>query len=251
MGTIKSSPSGSSPRRRGTLRHHGIDAAPHRFIPAQAGNTLRARGRNAVSAVHPRAGGEHMSSRCRRAPRCGSSPRRRGTLVLVLDHAGNVRFIPAQAGNTGGWRWRLSPGSVHPRAGGEHREARAKLRAATGSSPRRRGTQQIAGGIRNGCRFIPAQAGNTLSGSDRAIVATVHPRAGGEHTNSEPWEAVVVGSSPRRRGTLIVHHHGNIMTRFIPAQAGNTAPGRTGSGARAVHPRAGGEHLTHPVRSSG
>ena len=50
---------GSSPRGRGTPRHPKLIDVDHRFIPARAGNTPRDRRTVSMSAVHPRAGGEH------------------------------------------------------------------------------------------------------------------------------------------------------------------------------------------------
>ena len=74
-------------------------------------------------------------------------------------------------------------------------------------------------------RFIPALAGNTISGRCCRPVVTVHPRARGEHL----------------RGL----RHEFQIARFIPALAGNTY--RAGSAGRpsTVHPRARGEHITH------
>ena len=256
---------GSSPRGRGTRRHgERLHREDHRFIPARAGNTAsraahsgsngsspRGRGtrdsrsRRGASGmtVHPRAGGEHV--------RCGSNSR-----------SATTRFIPARAGNT-------------PRA----RAVRLR-RKCHGSSPRGRGTPlSVDGSPRIGipgdrfiparagntcsqgrgacviCRFIPARAGNTLGELPMgAVVHTVHPRAGGEHSRS------------RRRAAT--------APRFIPARAGNTeTPGRhsdltelSGSSPRGrgtprrpaelpittpVHPRAGGEHTSAAPRRLG
>ncbi len=70
---------GSSPRGRGTplcLPHY---PRQHRFIPAWAGNTFCCARRRAGTPVHPRVGGEHVSSASLRTPDFGSSPRGRGT----------------------------------------------------------------------------------------------------------------------------------------------------------------------------
>ena len=70
----------------------------------------------------------------------GSSPRGRGTLHRYEDGAGNWRFIPAWAGNTQACLFFLAAHAVHPRVGGEHRISGREGIAASGSSPRGRGT---------------------------------------------------------------------------------------------------------------
>ena len=94
---------GSSPRGRGTPLHLHAPSGCHRFIPARAGNTPAPRWRRTGSST-------------------GSSPRGRGTRRPDLERRVDGRFIPARAGNT---QCALPPRSVctvHPRAGGEHRE---------------------------------------------------------------------------------------------------------------------------------
>ena len=91
---------GSSPRSRGTCCAIPFIRAPHRFIPAFAGN-IHAYGK---SPVHT----------------CGSSPRSRGTLIQFSVWSKNYRFIPAFAGNMLGRTGGRNPGTVHPRVRGEH-----------------------------------------------------------------------------------------------------------------------------------
>ena len=116
-----------------------------------------------------------------------------------------------------------------------------------GSSPRRRGTPCSRYCWVPCVRFIPAQAGNTK----RAYVVIgqypVHPRAGGEHRTYSDFRDLCVGSSPRRRGTLLQVDVSTVRRRFIPAQAGNTRTGVHPRRRRAVHPRAGGEHFLQPI----
>ncbi len=73
---------------------------------------------------------------------------------------------------------------------------------------------------------------------------TVHPRWRGEHplmATINPWKR---GSSPLARGTLVLTRGDGLPRRFIPAGAGNTAPGRAASSGASVHPRWRGEHGT-------
>ena len=79
-------------------------------------------------------------------------------------------------------------------------------------------------------RFIPARAGNTLSGRS---------------TTASPY-----GSSPRVRGTLGFTLPAVNLLRFIPARAGNTVMATSCNLALAVHPRACGEHVTSCPRLS-
>ena len=233
---------GSSPRGRGTLFYFSRSTYHVRFIPARAGNTCPMRWRVSLFPVHPRAGGEHGPASGLGAPSHGSSPRGRGT----RRGGGRVRlvcrFIPARAGNT----WEKKPTAfnnpVHPRAGGEHERPLDRVAWQPGSSPRGRGTQQTLRFAHLGGRFIPARAGNTAPARGGASTATVHPRAGGEHTTLEALNCEVGNSSPRGRGTRLALARLPGVRRFIPARAGNTAPCGPTPSRLTVHPRAGGEH---------
>ena len=131
---------GSSPRLRGTRAACVFLPVPLRFIPAPAGNTSAESTTVMVSPVHPRACGEHAFVNSTRDSSSGSSPRLRGTLLLLTGASGVSRFIPAPAGNTDG----IDPGrpvvAVHPRACGEHQVVQVARGRRGGSSPRLRGT---------------------------------------------------------------------------------------------------------------
>ena len=111
---------GSSPRGRGTLAPARLGPVGHRFIPARAGNTTNRIGGFSSDPVHPRAGGEHRPPPGTVAVPNGSSPRGRGTQQPLDRLDGQLRFIPARAGNTHASRPSRPPAPVHPRAGGEH-----------------------------------------------------------------------------------------------------------------------------------
>ena len=91
---------GSSPRTRGTLAGNQVGVAQGRFIPAHAGNTVRAGAGSQVCPVHPRARGEHQALGSDALPVIGSSPRTRGTHRFPPLRCHGGRFIPAHAGNT-------------------------------------------------------------------------------------------------------------------------------------------------------
>ena len=134
------SPTGSSPRTRGTWIEHDVRGFSHRFIPAHAGNIAVGLARPTKNEVHPRARGEHAARLITGIPYAGSSPRTRGTSGLARFGAGRLRFIPAHAGNIRLWSLvHLSP-PVHPRARGEHGSLSGTPVFCDGSSPRTRGT---------------------------------------------------------------------------------------------------------------
>ncbi|EGO93875.1 hypothetical protein APM_3478 [Acidiphilium sp. PM] len=195
-------PSGSSPRLRGTPPKHAAAAHPRRFIPAPAGNTSSASPSEIFVAVHPRACGEHLASTGRASLSTGSSPRLRGTPGRPPRRTALRRFIPAPAGNTQPRHRHFRHDTVHPRACGEHASASVIVFVLVGSSPRLRGTRPV--------RDVP--------GPD----CPVHPRACGEHGNGHGSRSCGCGSSPRLRGTRPGRPAAAFSGRFIPAPAGNT-----------------------------
>ena len=70
--------------------------------------------------------------------------------------------------------------------------------------------------------IIPAYAGNTNSVSHTLGTSGDHPRVCGEHIAFVPAITVVVGSSPRMRGTLHDWPIQVVVEGIIPAYAGNT-----------------------------
>ena len=193
-----------------------------RFIPAHAGNTRHNVSERAGFSVHPRARGEHGHRGVPVARRGGSSPRTRGTPLIVVMMFLPWRFIPAHAGNTSRRSIHSPVLSVHPRARGEHYVWLEDLQKRGGSSPRTRGTLAVFRCARQTLRFIPAHAGNTPHRARFCPESTVHPRARGEHAWPCATRAGKRGSSPRTRGTLKFMTGAGDLTRFIPAHAGNT-----------------------------
>ena len=121
-------------------------------------------------------------------------------------------------------------------------------RSCGGSSPRLRGTLGTKLPTPTPSRFIPAPAGNTSVSTAGNSVASVHPRACGEHGSSTLVGPANRGSSPRLRGTHFRSPDGGRSARFIPAPAGNTSSLRRRSVIDAVHPRACGEHPNWSTR---
>ncbi len=71
-----------------------------------------------------------------------------------------------------------------------------------GLSPLARGTPLYKGDKVILSRFIPAGAGNTITGWRFRGDPTVYPRWRGEHTARLPKSVVALGLSPLARGTL-------------------------------------------------
>ena len=70
-------------------------------------------------------------------------------------------------------------------------------------------------------RFIPACAGNSSSHAALSLWIAVHPRVCGEQFKGIGTYPKQNGSSPRVRGTGSSTDRPYLMTRFIPACAGN------------------------------
>ncbi len=91
-------------------------------------------------------------------------------------------------------------------------------------------------------RFIPTPVGNTPRRLDIDAFSTVHPHARGEHKTYCHGHSLAAGSSPRPWGTLVTHHKGCILLRFIPTPVGNTSRTLRPQCGHSVHPHARGEH---------
>ncbi len=154
---------GSSPRARGTPPQLARRSAPHRFIPACAGNAYGRRKPVRRQTVHPRVRGERGGTAGVGAADCGSSPRARGTRQLQEHDQVALRFIPACAGNARGSAPSAGRLPVHPRVRGERPRLTSALRQLCGSSPRARGTLRGLERITLQVRFIPACAGNATA----------------------------------------------------------------------------------------
>ena len=175
-----STPSGSSPRARGTPVCLGGVRGLVRFIPAGAGNALQRYTLRDGGTVHPRGRGERCTSSARTSSSDGSSPRARGT--RCSNHAASInhRFIPAGAGNAVDEAGNCQTYTVHPRGRGERVSLILTALTTGGSSPRARGTQRRVGPEQGHLRFIPAGAGNATPSWASAASRAVHPRGRGE-----------------------------------------------------------------------
>ena len=195
-------PLGSSPRMRGTPFSGSLLIARLGIIPAYAGNTWnRCFGITSVW-DHPRVCGEHSKNMLDECEERGSSPRMRGTPLVVPVRGLPRGIIPAYAGNTHAWTSLATNSRDHPRVCGEHDTLERHGGFRPGSSPRMRGTLRPVASCTPSARIIPAYAGNTSNCSLNPATNWDHPRVCGEHELQSLNTAQQSGSSPRMRGTL-------------------------------------------------
>ena len=175
------SSSGSSPRMRGTrvvkvwiLRAAGI-------IPAYAGNTSPVLRRCFWPRDHPRVCGEHLPITLPKHVRQGSSPRMRGTPIILPLTVFIHGIIPAYAGNTQNKSIVFVQRRDHPRVCGEHLARLSSCSRSSGSSPRMRGTRRLRDNGHAIIGIIPAYAGNTPHPANHRWWCRDHPRVCGEH----------------------------------------------------------------------
>ena len=86
MHDLHATPSGSSPRARGTLPNIRTISNPRRLIPAGAGNTMAWTWPTCQLRAHPRGRGEHTAPTAALYPLRGSSPRARGTHLMTCSY---------------------------------------------------------------------------------------------------------------------------------------------------------------------
>ncbi len=172
----------------------------------------------------------------------GLSPLARGTRRINSQVQRPARFIPAGAGNTLSVTHSSNYQPVYPRWRGEHPMGIRYDNTVYGLSPLARGTRGNGNRPRGRGRFIPAGAGNTMSGTMPRLSGPVYPRWRGEHPMDPTFAVCVTGLSPLARGTLQLDARMNLLTRFIPAGAGNTRRMIDEVKIQAVYPRWRGEH---------
>ena len=109
---------GSSPRMRGKRVRPARERRAGRIIPAHAGQTRWGWPVVGAWSDHPRACGANLADGFRPVVDAGSSPRMRGKLIDVAAMDGEVRIIPAHAGQTGFGVGAIIFHPDHPRACG-------------------------------------------------------------------------------------------------------------------------------------
>ncbi len=193
---------GSSPRMRGSQPVSSDCLSCSGIIPAGAGLTPARYSRFSDIRDHPRGCGAHAESRAVKPVKSGSSPRVRGSHFMRDLPAEQAGIIPAGAGLTHCYRHVHCRIRDHPRGCGAHAESRAVKPVKSGSSPRVRGSHFMRDLPAEQAGIIPAGAGLTRAQMSPACFSGDHPRGCGAHVPRQLWPLLLLGSSPRVRGSL-------------------------------------------------
>ena len=191
---------------------------------------------------HPRACGAHINVTLRSDAAEGSSPRMRGSPVMVLCMQLLTGIIPAHAGLTPAWRTFSAMIRDHPRACGAHLAFSRLQHMTAGSSPRMRGSLVSIGDACVDVGIIPAHAGLTYTVRHCSIRCRDHPRACGAHGRLASLPPSRRGSSPRMRGSPSILPALPAAAGIIPAHAGLTCHPECIRKRPWDHPRACGAH---------
>ena len=154
-------------------------------------------------------------------------------------------IIPAHAGLTKKKFKKRVDKRDHPRACGAHRCCQRCLISSLGSSPRMRGSQLGEQALVDDDGIIPAHAGLTSVVAMIRYAPQDHPRACGAHSHDAALAHVLLGSSPRMRGSLDLYFRSARVTGIIPAHAGLTTLSPACARPHGDHPRACGAHHLH------
>ena len=146
----------------------------------------------------------------------------RGSQVSQVLPCREAGIIPAGAGLTQCSAPLFPAPWDHPRGCGAHMGTADLRYRGEGSSPRVRGSPQCFMVLLNQVGIIPAGAGLTDSFCHCNSPPWDHPRGCGAHVSGSIPVAVVVGSSPRVRGSLAEREIAMTKNGIIPAGAGLT-----------------------------
>ena len=232
---------GSSPRARGTGVRNAYIRHGKGIIPACAGNRWHPGQSMPPARDHPRVRGEQIMCVLSPIMSMGSSPRARGTVLAVreLDHGGGI--IPACAGNSVRLVVEVDCDWDHPRVRGEQLMCNSTKERHWGSSPRARGTAGRAARDAHVVGIIPACAGNSWPAHAGCRCGRDHPRVRGEQRSSVHVGNLILGSSPRARGTDTAEGLLELQLGIIPACAGNSRHPERDARYLRDHPRVRGE----------
>ena len=170
---------GLSPRVRGNRRCSSSTRPEPGSIPACAGEPRARRSGISRPGVYPRVCGGTVSGCGQTSRVMGLSPRVRGNPLHLDRDRGDIRSIPACAGEPGG-RWRRTAAArVYPRVCGGTPWRANRLMRKPGLSPRVRGNQRDDEERIFGSGSIPACAGEPRRSPRAGAPAGVYPRVCG------------------------------------------------------------------------
>jgi hypothetical protein len=191
---------GSPPLRREPRFWVALISPLRRNTPASAGTTPTRSPMRSPSPEHPGVGGDHILSDLAPILGDGTPPRRRGPHARGRRVGEDVRITPASAGTTGPMRKPCTPGTEHPRVGGEHPAACALAVGMLGTPLRRRGPPGAHGRDVRPHRRTPVSAGTTGLWWARPGRRSEHTCVGGDHGRILWGEDGEHGTPQRRRG---------------------------------------------------
>ncbi len=232
---------GLSPRVRGNP--HWSRETPWLLgsIPARAGEPSGWCPRRAGCRVYPRACGGTTNPSNGSILMMGLSPRVRGNRCGQTGDRGNLRSIPARAGEPP-FRVPLSVRcGVYPRACGGTGSTTNRAVPCWGLSPRVRGNLRMAAAASAPSGSIPARAGEPRRFSLAVLLVWVYPRACGGTSNSAGWFPTERGLSPRVRGNPHIARLPFPAKGLSPRVRGNRTQGRQLADAWGSIPARAGE----------
>ena len=213
---------GSSPLARGLQEGGLLGVHLGGIIPARAGFTRTAPGRERAGGDHPRSRGVYEEAARKTRPKAGSSPLARGLPWWRRRTRRRPGIIPARAGFTPS-RWPACASAWdHPRSRGVYRADGDARHARLGSSPLARGLPGAScpAVFRDG--IIPARAGFTDPQGRLRLFSGDHPRSRGVYGDARASRARPAGSSPLARGLQYLYARRLGRPWIIPARAGFT-----------------------------
>ncbi len=231
---------GLSPRGRGSQVEAFPPGSGRGPIPAWAGQPRTAGTRARERQAYPRVGGAATMLPFGWFGGKGLSPRGRGSRLaqgLAEDPAGP---IPAWAGQPTAPVVASGDTMAYPRVGGAASNSTRETPAATGLSPRGRGSLDQVGISSVRIRPIPAWAGQPYTLWPILCLPAAYPRVGGAASSGATPKLSRTGLSPRGRGSLVSARTSRAVSRPIPAWAGQPQWLMHCSGSRGAYPRVGG-----------
>ena len=234
---------GLSPRTRGSHERQPPGRPTSGSIPAHAGEPYIRSHTKGVEQVYPRARGGAVGGSSPASTMYGLSPRTRGSLIFDPTPKASSRSIPAHAGEPSEARARRAPCTVYPRARGGALYSIPHQRRRAGLSPRTRGSRRRLEPGEHHVRSIPAHAGEPPSSTSPRDTRKVYPRARGGAVAEVNSFALIVGLSPRTRGSRRLPPSASASPRSIPAHAGEPECRYPTSLQQGVYPRARGGAL--------
>ena len=234
----------SSPRERGSSAFDRGRGQRAGVVPARAGVIRTRHGGWATPTSRPRASGGHPRSTSRSGAASMSSPRERGSSVIVSLRDAIVEVVPARAGVIRAYGHTHGALCRRPRASGGHPHLIAGGASVPESSPRERGSSGLGMETGRHRRFVPARAGVIRALHRDLARRRCRPRASGGHPRTCVASITEAVSSPRERGSSGLARRRRPGPRVVPARAGVIRDhGGLGeeSGCR---PRASGGHPT-------